>query len=126
MTLVTYGSCVRIADEAVTLLNKLDIEVELIDVQTLVPFDLSKSIVESLKRTSRLVVLDEDVPGGASSFILQQILEVQNGYQYLDAKPLCITATDHRTPFGSDGDYFSKPNTEDIVEQVYQLMAECY
>ncbi len=124
VTLVTYGSCVRVADEAVALLSKLGIHVELIDVQTLIPFDLSHTIVESLKRTNKLVVLDEDVPGGASSYILQQILEVQNGYQFLDSKPKCITATDHRTPFGSDGDYFSKPNVEDIVEGIYQLMSE--
>lgn len=124
LTLVTYGSCVRVAQEALGLLNDLGVSVELIDVQTLLPFDIEHSIVESLKKTNRLVLLDEDVPGGGTSYMMQQILEVQNGYNYLDAKPLCITAADHRTPFGSDGDYFTKPSAEDIVEKILKLMQE--
>ena len=122
ITLVTYGSMVRIAKEAVALLNKKRIGVELIDIQTLIPFDRNKHILESLKRTNKLVVADEDVPGGASAYILQKILEEQGGFEYLDANPVTITAKDHRPPYGSDGDYFTKPNVEDIVERIYNLM----
>ena len=124
ITLVTYGSCVRVANEAVLLLQNMDISVELIDVQTLMPFDVHHLIQKSIKKTNRLVILDEDISGGASSFIMQQIIEVQDAFKYLDAKPICITATDHRTPFGSDGDYFCKPNTEDVVETIYKIMSE--
>lgn len=124
VTLVTYGSCVRIAQEAVTLLQQYGISVELIDVQTLLPFDLSGDICRSLAKTSRVVFLDEDVPGGATSFMMQQVLEVQGGYRLLDAAPLTITAAAHRPPFGSDGDYFSKPNAEDIFEHIYKMMRE--
>lgn len=124
ITLVTYGSMVRIAEKAVEMLADHDISVELIDVQTLLPFDLEGHIVESLKKTNRIVFLDEDVPGGATSYMMREVLEVQNGYQYLDSKPLTITAHDHRTPFGSDGDYFTKPNEEDIFEGLYNMMHE--
>ena len=88
------------------------------------PFDVHHLIQKSIKKTNRLVILDEDISGGASSFIMQQIIEVQDAFKYLDAKPICITATDHRTPFGSDGDYFCKPNTEDVVETIYKIMSE--
>ncbi len=124
ITLVTYGACVRIAQEAIKLLEKFDISVELIDIQTLIPFDLEQHIVESVRKTNRLLILDEDVPGGASSFILQEIVEKQRGYRYLDSEPRTITAKEHRPPYGSDGDYFSKPNAEDVFEGVYQLMRE--
>jgi len=124
LTLVTYGTCVRIAQEAIIMLSDLGISVELIDVQTLLPFDKNHSIVASLKKTNRLVLLDEDVPGGGTSYMMQQILEVQDGYRYLDAKPLCISAADHRTPFGSDGDYFTKPSAEDVVEKILKLIQE--
>lgn len=124
ITLVTYGSMVRECDEAIKILNKLNISVELIDVQTLLPFDINHSIVESLKKTNKLVVIDEDIPGGGSAYIMNQILEVQNGFEYLDQKPLTITASDHRPPYGSDGDYFSKPNPELIVESIYNMMNE--
>jgi 2-oxoisovalerate dehydrogenase E1 component len=124
VTLVTYGSCVRIAQEAMKFLEEAGIAVELIDVQTLLPFDIHSSIVESVKKTNRLVVLDEDVPGGASAFILQQILEKQGAYQHLDSAPLTITAKDHRPAYGSDGDYFSKPSADDVFEMVYSLMNE--
>lgn len=124
LTLVTYGSCVRLADKACQLLKDNGISVELIDVQTLLPFDLEHTIVESVKKTNRLLILDEDVPGGASAFILKEILETQNGYMYLDSKPETLTAKDHRTPFGSDGDYFTKPGIEDIMERVYAMMEE--
>ena len=100
------------------------IEVELIDVQTLLPFDVNKSIVESVKKTNRLVVLDEDVPGGASSFILQKIMEEQNAYTYLDSKPVTITSKPHRPAYGTDGDYFSKPSADDVFETLYQVMSE--
>jgi 2-oxoisovalerate dehydrogenase E1 component len=124
ITLVTYGSCCRIATEAAKQLRELDVAVEIIDVQTLLPFDTEHSIVESVKKTNRLVVLDEDVEGGASGFILQQILEKQNAYQYLDAAPKTVTSKEHRPAYGSDGDYFSKPNIEDVVEQLYSMMHE--
>ena len=122
LTLVTYGSCVRIALEAINQLQNFDISVELIDLQTLLPFDINHTISESLKKTNRLVILDEDVQGGASGFILQQIIENQNGYNYLDSPPRTITAKDHRTAYGSDGDYFSKPNIEDVFDKIYALM----
>lgn len=124
ITLVTYGSMVRECDEAIKILNKLNISIELIDIQTIIPFDINHRIVESLKKTNKLVVIDEDVPGGGSAYITNQILEVQNGFEYLDHKPLTITASDHRPPYGSDGDYFSKPNPELIVEIIYNMMNE--
>ena len=124
VTLVTYGSNCRIATEAVELLANVGIRVELIDIQTLLPFDVDHHIVESLKSTNRLVVLDEDVPGGASAYILQQILEEQNGYRYLDSKPLTITSKAHRPAYSSDGDYFSKPSVDDVYLTVYQMMHE--
>lgn len=124
VTLVTYGSCVRVAEEAVAILAQEGITVELIDAQTLLPFDRHHSIVKSLQKTNRLVVMDEDVPGGASAFILQQILEVQGGYRYLDSQPVTIAAAENRGPYGSEGDYFSKPSVEDVVEKVWGLMHE--
>jgi len=124
LTLVTYGSCVRIAEVACQALEKHGISTELIDLQTLLPFDIHQMIRKSLEKTNTLVVLDEDVPGGASSFILQQILENQNGYHLLDAAPLTITAQEHRPPYGSDGDYFSKPNAEEVFEKIYNLVRE--
>lgn len=123
-TLVTYGSCVRVAQAACKLLSTYGIEVELIDAQTLLPFDLDHEIVDSVARTNRLVILDEDVPGGASAYILQQILETQNAYRHLDSAPVTITAQAHRPPYGSDGDYFSKPNPEDVFEAIYALLHE--
>lgn len=124
ITLVTYGSCVRIAQEAVELLHRFGIEVELIDVQTLLPFDINADILQSLQKTNRIVFLDEDVPGGATSFMMQEVLERQDGYRYLDAKPTTITAAAHRPPYGSDGDYFSKPSAEDVFEHLYRMMME--
>ena len=124
VTLVTYGSSVRIAQEAIKNLENHQISVELIDIQTLIPFDINNTLIESLKKTNRLVVLDEDVPGGASAYILQKILEEQGGYNYLDAKPVTITSKEHRPAYGSDGDYFSKPNSDDVFEIVYKLMNE--
>lgn len=124
ITLVSYGSTLRIAQEAIKLLNEHGISVELIDVQTLLPFDTSHSIAESVKKTNRLAVLDEDVPGGASAYILQKIIEEQGAYQYLDSPPLTITSKEHRPAYGSDGDYFSKPSADDVFDAVYNMMHE--
>jgi pyruvate/2-oxoglutarate/acetoin dehydrogenase E1 component/TPP-dependent pyruvate/acetoin dehydrogenase alpha subunit len=124
LTLVTYGSCVRIAQAALPVLETRGISVELIDVQTLLPFDLEYRIVESLKKTNKILFLDEDVPGGASAYMMQQVLEVQEGYRYLDAAPATLTAKPHRPPYGSDGDYFSKPNPEDVAEAVFRMVYE--
>ena len=124
ITLVTYGSCVRVAQEAMEILKRQNISVELIDVQTLLPFDLEGRIVESLKKTNRIVFLDEDVPGGATAFMMQEVLERQGGYKYLDAQPTTISAQSNRPPYGSDGDYFCKPNPADIFEKIYDLMFE--
>ncbi len=122
VTLVTYGSCCRIAEAAAAELAEFDVSVELIDAQTLVPFDRTGVIVESLKKTNRLVCLDEDVPGGASAYMMQQILETWDGYRHLDAKPITIAAKEHRGAYSSDGDYFSKPSADDIVETILDLM----
>ncbi len=124
VTLVTYGSCVRIAEKAMEQLKEQGLSVELIDVQTLLPFDIHHSIVNSLKKTNRIVFFDEDVPGGASAFMMQKVLEEQQGYKYLDASPITITAKEHRGAYGTDGDYFSKPNAEDVFESIYKLMHE--
>jgi pyruvate/2-oxoglutarate/acetoin dehydrogenase E1 component/TPP-dependent pyruvate/acetoin dehydrogenase alpha subunit len=124
VTVVTYGSMCRVVMEAADALQTFGISCEVIDVQTLLPFDIHSSILESIKKTNRVVFADEDVPGGATSFMLQQVLEKQNAYQYLDSKPITITAKEHRPAYASDGDYFSKPNPEDVFEKVYNLMVE--
>ena len=123
-TLVTYGSTTRLVMDAARQLEEMGISTEVIDVQSLIPFDKHGMIVESLKKTNRVAFIDEDVPGGATAFMLQQVLEVQGGYQHLDSKPITISGKAHRPAYGSDGDYFSKPNVEDIVERVYEIMAE--
>ena len=124
ITLVTYGSCVRIAQEAVKRLGSHHISVELIDVQTLLPFDLEGVIGTSLAKTNRIAFLDEDVPGGATAYMMQEVLERQKGYKLLDSDPITITAKAHRPPYGSDGDYFTKPSVEDVYEQLYRMMHE--
>jgi len=124
VTIVTYGSMCRIVMEVAGDLEKFGISCEVIDVQTLLPFDKNHQILESIKKTNRVVFADEDVPGGATAFMMQQVLEIQGAYQLLDAKPITITAKEHRPAYGSDGDYFSKPNTEDVFEIVYKLMNE--
>ena len=124
VTLVTYGSTWRIVSEAANELEKLGISSEVIDIQSLIPFDLSAEIAQSIKKTNRLVVIDEDVEGGTSAFILQQVLEKQKAFRYLDSDPLTISAENHRPAYASDGDYFSKPSADDIVEKVYQLFFE--
>jgi 2-oxoisovalerate dehydrogenase E1 component len=124
LTIVTYGSMCRIVMEAAVELEKAGISAEVIDVQTLLPFDIHHTIVESIKKTNRVIFADEDVPGGATAFMLQQVLEGQNGYQHLDSKPVTIAAKEHRPAYASDGDYFTKPNVEDVFEKVYELMRE--
>jgi pyruvate/2-oxoglutarate/acetoin dehydrogenase E1 component/TPP-dependent pyruvate/acetoin dehydrogenase alpha subunit len=124
LTLVTYGSTVRVAAEAVIQLEGHGISVELIDVQTLVPFDRKGIILDSLKKTSRILLLDEDVPGGTTAFMMQEILEKQGGWQYLDSPPRTLTGKEHRPAYTTDGDYFSKPSAEDIFDAVYAIMNE--
>jgi len=124
VTLVTYGSCIRIAQEAVAQLKDFNISVELIDVQTLIPFDLPGTIVNSLKKTNKILFFDEDVPGGATAYMMQKVLENQNGYRYLDIEPHTLTARDHRPAYSNDGDYFSNPNAETVFESIYNLMHE--
>jgi len=124
VTIVTYGSMCRIVMEAVRDLERAGIFCEVIDVQTLLPFDINHTILESIKKTNRIIFADEDVPGGATAFMMQQVLEVQGAYRYLDATPRTITAKEHRPAYGSDGDYFSKPNAEEVFEVVYNLMNE--
>jgi Pyruvate/2-oxoglutarate dehydrogenase complex, dehydrogenase (E1) component, eukaryotic type, beta subunit len=122
ITIVTYGSCVRIAQDAVAQLRDFAISAELIDVQSLEPFDVNHSIVESLKKTNKIVFFDEDVPGGATAYMMQKVLEEQKGYYYLDTEPRTVTAQAHRAAYGTDGDYFSNPNAEDVFDAVYNLM----
>jgi pyruvate/2-oxoglutarate/acetoin dehydrogenase E1 component len=110
--------------EAAEALEQAGISCEVIDAQTLLPFDVTHRIADSVRKTNRVVFADEDVPGGASSFMMQQVLEVQNAYRYLDAKPVTITAREHRPAYASDGDYFTKPNPETVYEVVYEMMHE--
>jgi len=124
VTLVTYGSCVRIAQDAVAQLRDFKISVELIDVQSLEPFDIHHMITESLKKTNKIVFFDEDVPGGATAYMMQKVLEEQKGFRYLDAEPQTVTAQAHRAAYGTDGDYFSNPNAEDVFDSIYNLMHE--
>jgi len=124
LTIVSYGSTLNIVEEAAETLGEMNIDVELIDVRTLLPFDKNHLIAESLKKTNRLLIVDEDVPGGASAYLLDKILNEQRGYYYLDSRPITLSAKAHRPAYGSDGDYFSKPNHEDIVEAAYGIMHE--
>lgn len=124
VTVVTYGSMCRIVMEAAEELSKVGISCEVIDVQTLLPFDIHNSIVESIKKTNRAVFADEDVPGGASAYMMQQVIEGQGAYFYLDSQPITISAKAHRPAYGSDGDYFSKPNVEEVFDTIYALMSE--
>ena len=122
VTLVTYGACCEIASEAAALLDTIGISVELIDVQTLIPFDLPGMIVDSMRRTNRVLFLDEDVPGGTTAYMMQEVLERQGGFEWLEFSPRTVSAKPHRPAYGSDGDYFSKPNREQIVKAVYEMM----
>ena len=124
LTIVTYGSCVLIAQESLKSLREAGISAELIDVQTLLPFDINGKIVKSVQKTNRLIVLDEDVSGGATGFMMQQILDEQGGYFHLDSAPRALSAEDHRPAYGSDGNYFSKPNPESIFDTAYEIMNE--
>jgi pyruvate/2-oxoglutarate/acetoin dehydrogenase E1 component/TPP-dependent pyruvate/acetoin dehydrogenase alpha subunit len=124
ISIISYGSTLRVAQEAADELEKSGISVEIIDPQTLLPFDQDHLCAQSLKKTNKLLVVDEDVPGGASAYILQQVLEIQKGYYYLDGQPRTLTAKAHRPPYGSDGDYFTKPSVDDVIELVYEMMSE--
>ena len=124
ITLVSYGSTLRLVEQAAKELLEIGIDCEIIDIQSLLPFDINADIAKSIAKTNRLLIIDEDVPGGASAFILQQVIEVQNGYKHLDSAPQTLTAKAHRPAYGTDGDYFSKPSTEDIYEKVYSIMNE--
>lgn len=124
ITLVSYGSTLRIIEQAVKELQQVGIDPEVIDVQSLLPLDINHQIVKSVEKTNRLLVIDEDVPGGASAYILQHIVDQQNAYEHLDSKPQTLTAKQHRPAYGTDGDYFSKPSSEDVFEKVYEMMHE--
>ena len=124
ITIVSYGATLRIVEEAAVELATFGISVEIIDPQTLMPFDLDHLCAASLKKTNRLLVVDEDVPGGGAAYIMQNILEEQNGYYHLDGQPRTLSAKAHRPPYGSDGDYFSKPSMDDVIEAVYKMMHE--
>lgn len=124
VTLLTYGACCKIAMDAAKQLAEVGVSLEIIDVQTLLPFDIHHSILESIKKTSRIVFFDEDVPGGATAYMMQEVLEKQGGYYHLDSEPRTLTAQVHRPAFGDDGDYFSKPQVEDVFKTVYELMNE--
>ncbi|HYU33913.1 MAG TPA: transketolase C-terminal domain-containing protein [Thermoanaerobaculia bacterium] len=124
VTLVTYGACCRIALEAADRLTQVGIDVEIVDVQTLLPFDRPGRILQSLQKTNRILFVDEDVPGGATATMLREVLEVQGGYDWLDAAPRTLSGKEHRPAYGSDGDYWSKPNRETIFETVYAMMQE--
>src|SRR5439155_21642141 len=124
VTVVTYGACCEIAEEAATLLETAGIETEIIDVQTLLPFDIRGVIAESIRKTSRVLFLDEDCPGGTTAYMMQEVIERQGAFHWLDAAPRTLSAKAHRPAYGSDGDYFSKPNREQIVEVVYDMMRE--
>jgi pyruvate/2-oxoglutarate/acetoin dehydrogenase E1 component len=124
ITLVSYGSTLRIVEQVAKELLEVGIDAEVIDAQTLLPFDIKHDVVKSVQKTNRLLVIDEDVPGGCSAYILNEIVEKQQGYRYLDSAPQTLTAQAHRAAYGTDGDYFSKPNAEDIFEKVYSIVHE--
>lgn len=124
ITIVSYGSTLRIIEEAMEILEQQGVSCELIDVQTLLPFDIHHSIVESLKKTNRILFVDEDVPGSGTAFMFQHVMEKQGGYRYLDVAPRTLAAQPHRPAYGTDGDYFSKPNVEDVVKVVLEMIRE--
>jgi pyruvate/2-oxoglutarate/acetoin dehydrogenase E1 component len=124
VTVVTYGACCRLALEAAERLSAVGIQIEVIDVQSLLPFDVHGSIVASLKKTGRILFVDEDVPGGTTATMLQEVLERQEGYRWLDSAPRTLSGAPHRPAYGSDGDYWSKPNAETVFDAVYDLVRE--
>jgi pyruvate/2-oxoglutarate/acetoin dehydrogenase E1 component len=121
---LSYGSTLRIVLEVAEELKEVGIDAEVIDAQCLLPFDLTHELVKSVKKTNRLLIIDEDVPGGCSAYLMEEILEKQGAYQFLDSAPQTLTANAHRPAYATDGDYFSKPNAEDIFEKVYEIMHE--
>jgi len=121
---VSYGSTLRIVEQTAKELLSVGIDIEIIDIQSLIPFDIKHDITKSIQKTNRLMVIDEDVPGGASAYILNEILNNQDSFKYLDSKPQTLTAKAHRPAYGNDGDYFSKPSAEDIFETIYKVMHE--
>lgn len=125
ITIVTYGSCCKIVMEAAKQLEQVDISCEVIDVQTLLPFDIDHTIVESLKKTNKILFMDEDVPGGGTAYMFQKVMEEQGGFDYLEVPPVTLAAKDHRPAYGSDGDYYSKPNVEDVFDTVYEMIRRC-
>ena len=125
ITVVSYGSTFNLIEGMIPQFEEAGINIELIDVRTLLPFDINHMIVESVKKTNKLLVVDEDMPGGASAYILQHILQEQGAYYHLDSEPRCLSAKPHRPAYASDGDYFSKPNAEEIFDEVYTMMREC-
>jgi pyruvate/2-oxoglutarate/acetoin dehydrogenase E1 component len=124
ISVVTYGATCRIVLEAAERLNQISIDTEVIDVQSLLPFDIHSQILESLKKTGRILFVDEDVPGGTTAFMLQEVIEKQGGYYWLDSPPRTLPGKAHRPAYGSDGDYWSKPNADQVFEMVYQIMNE--
>jgi len=124
ITILTYGSMTRICMEAASMLQEAGIDVEIIDAQCLLPFDLAGDTAKSLQKTNRLLIADEDVPGGASAYLLQEVLEVQNGYRFLDSQPKTLAAKAHRPAYSSDGDSFSKPGADEVFEAAYAMMQE--
>ncbi|HQH42077.1 MAG TPA: transketolase C-terminal domain-containing protein, partial [Bacteroidales bacterium] len=126
VTLVTYGACVRIAMDAAKQLSEKGIDTEVIDIQTLIPFDLPGMVLKSLQKTNRVVFLDEDVPGGATAYMADKVLYSNGGFEWLDHEPVLITAREHRPAYSSDGDYFSNPNAEDVFDAIYRMMHHLY
>ncbi|MFM7824078.1 MAG: transketolase C-terminal domain-containing protein, partial [Bacteroidota bacterium] len=125
ITIVTYGSCCRIVMEAAKQLEEVGVGCEVVDVQTLLPFDINHLIIESVKKTNKVLFVDEDVPGGGSAYMYQQVIEEQGAFDYLEMPPVTLSAKAHRPAYGSDGDYFSKPNAEDIFDTAYEMVRRC-
>ena len=124
ITVVSYGSTLNLIQELIHELSEVNISIELIDVQTLIPFDIEKEISKSVSKTNRLLIIDEDVPGGGTGFILSELISKQNIYNFLDSEPKILSAKNHRPAYGTDGDYFSKPSKEDVFEKIYEMMNE--
>jgi pyruvate/2-oxoglutarate/acetoin dehydrogenase E1 component len=124
VTVVTYGACCRVVMDAAEKLSKVGIDIEVIDMQSLLPFDIHSMIIESLKKTNHVIFIDEDVPGGTSAYMMQEVIEKQGGYFYLDSPAKTLTGTAHRPAYGSDGDYWSKPSAETVFDAVYEMMNE--
>jgi pyruvate/2-oxoglutarate/acetoin dehydrogenase E1 component len=125
ITIVTYGSCCRIVMDAALQLEQAGVSCEVVDVQTLLPFDIHQMILESVKKTNKVLFVDEDVPGGATAYMYQQVVEDQGAFDYLEMPPVTLSAKAHRPAYGSDGDYFSKPNVEDVFDTAYEMVRRC-